>query len=51
MLRAAIYAFGISAGFAAMMMYQERRTVKRPLPAKKAAKMLKKAWADHHTTA
>ncbi len=51
MFRMALYAIGFSAALTALMVYNEKRTAERPVPVKKAAKMLQEAWVDHHTRA
>jgi hypothetical protein len=51
MIRLTFFTLGISAGFAACMAYWERKSVQRPVPAKKAAAKLQEAWAGNHTHA
>ena len=48
MFRISLYALGISVFIAAWAVYTDQRK-RRHVPAKKAADMLQKAWADHHT--
>lgn len=50
MLRISLYALGISACITAWAVYTEERK-RRQVPVTKAAAMLQKAWADHHTVA
>jgi hypothetical protein len=50
MSRIPLYALGISACIAAWAVYKEERK-RRHVPVNKAAAMLQKAWADHHTVA
>jgi hypothetical protein len=49
MFRLALYALGFSAALTAVMIYNEKKNAKRPVPAKKAARMLREAWDDYHT--
>jgi hypothetical protein len=51
MIRWALYIAGISAGFAACMVWREQRRATRRVPVKEAAALLQQAWADHHTRA
>jgi len=51
MFRMALYTLGFSAALAAFMVYNEKKHLKRPVQAKKAAQMLQRAWADYHTRA
>lgn len=51
MLRFAMYLLGISSAVAVFVSYQKQAKAMRRVPAKEAAAMLQKAWADHHTTA
>ena len=49
MFRSFLYVVGFAVFAAAWAVYQEQRRLHH-LPANKAAAMLKKAWADHHTS-
>jgi hypothetical protein len=51
MFRTALYALGFSAALTAFMIYNEKKNAKRPVPAKRAAEMLRQAWADYRTRA
>ena len=55
MARMSLYLIGIAAGVAAIITYRNRAAElanpKHRVPVKKAADMLREAWADHHTTA
>jgi hypothetical protein len=56
MSRLSLYLIGIAAGVAAIVTYRNRLNSIRAassgrLPVRKAADMLREAWADHHTTA
>ena len=51
MARLAIYIGGISVGLLACVFYQGKKRAMRKVPATKAAELLKRAWADHHTIA
>jgi len=51
MKRLALYASAISATLAACIVIRRRIVASRPVPAKKAAAMLQRAWADNHTVA
>jgi hypothetical protein len=51
MARLAFYVGGISAAVAACVVFWDKRRAKRPVPVNKAAAMLQRAWADHHTRA
>lgn len=51
MMRLALYASAVSAALATCVVIHYRTVASRPVPAKKAAEMLQKAWADHHTVA
>jgi hypothetical protein len=49
MLRLAFYLGGFGAALAACYVYLDQKRARRRVPAKDAAAMLQKAWADHHT--
>lgn len=56
MARLSLYLIGIAAGVAAIVTYRNRNNnlsmnSNGRLPVKKAADMLREAWADHHTRA
>ncbi len=51
MSRLALYIGGVSAILAACVVFGDQRRATRRVPVKRAAAMLQKAWADHHTTA
>jgi hypothetical protein len=48
MFRISLYTLGISACIVAWAVYDDERK-RRRVPVGKAAAMLQKAWADHHT--
>lgn len=48
MFRLSLYVLGISAFIAAWAVYQKQQKSK-PMPVRKAAAMLERAWADHRT--
>lgn len=50
MFRLSLYVLGVSAFVAAWAVYQDQRK-RRPVPAKKAAVMLREAWGSHNTRA
>jgi len=51
MMRLALYMGGVSAALVAWIIAGNRIRASRPVPAKQAAAMLRRAWADHHTEA
>ncbi len=51
MLRVALYTAGISAGLVAWIVFGNRNGTRGTVPVKKAADMLREAWADNRTQA
>jgi hypothetical protein len=51
MFRIALYVGGMAAGFAAWLVWQDRKRATRRVPAKEAAEQLRAAWSDYHTHA
>lgn len=50
MFRLSLYFLGVSAFVAAWAAYKNQQKI-RPVPARRAAEMLQKAWANNHTQA